>query len=149
MHEVDRGATMFQYCGGWANPPLVEGDSTAYDSEKNLYEKSLESLVDIIQSAQNKDIVVVGILFPQNPAYQNTGAYGRYGLRRSAAEQLISRFVELEKNYPNFKFLDRNRMGNHCAFTNINHEEDCNMKRCDRMPLTFASDYRDCSIFMK
>ena len=92
---------------------MVEGDSTAYDSEKNLYEKSLESLVDIIQSAQNKDIVVVGILFPQNPAYQNTGAYGRYGLRRSAAEQLISRFVELEKNYPNFKFLDRNRMGNH------------------------------------
>ena len=113
VHEVDRGATMFQYCGGWANPPLVEGDSTAYDSEKNLYEKSLESLVDIIQSAQNKNIVVVGILFPQNPAYQNTGAYGRYGLRRSAAEQLISRFVELEKNYPNFKFLDRNRMGNH------------------------------------
>ena len=113
LHEVDRGAIMNPFCGGWANPPLVEGDSSAYDSEKNLYEKSFESLVDIIQSAQNKDVVVIGILFPQNPDYQNTGAYGRYGLRRSVAEQFVSRFQELEKSYSNFKFIDRNRMGNH------------------------------------
>ena len=113
LHEVDRGAIMNPFCGGWANPPLVEGDSSAYDSEKNLYEKSFESLVDIIQSAQNKDIVVIGILFPQNPDYQNTGAYGRYGLRRSVAEQFVSRFQELEKSYSNFKFIDKNRMGNH------------------------------------
>ncbi len=113
LHEVDRGAIMNPFCGGWANPPLVEGDSFAYDSEKNLYEKSFESLVDIIQSAQNKDVVVIGILFPQNPDYQNTGAYGRYGLRRSVAEQFVSRLQELEKSYSNFKFIDRNRMGNH------------------------------------
>ena len=113
LHEVDRGAIMNPFCGGWANPPLVEGDSSAYDSENNLYEKSFESLVDIIQSAQNKDVVVIGILFPQNPDYQNTGAYGRYGLRRSVAEQFVSRFQELEKSYSNFKFIDRNRMGNH------------------------------------
>lgn len=113
LHEVDRGAIMNPFCGGWANPPLVEGDSSAYDSEKNLYEKSFESLVDIIQSAQNKDVVVIGILFPQNPDYQNTGAYGRYGLRRSVAEQFVSRLQELEKSYSNFKFVDRNRMGNH------------------------------------
>ncbi len=113
LHEVDRGAIMNPFCGGWANPPLVEGDSSAYDSEKNLYEKSFESLVDIIQSAQNKDIVVIGIMFPQNPDYQNTGAYGRYGLRRSVAEQFVSRFQELEKSYSNFKFIDKNRMGNH------------------------------------
>ncbi|MCI6436488.1 TIGR02171 family protein [Fibrobacter sp.] len=113
LHEVDRGAIMNPFCGGWANPPLVEGDSSAYDSEKNLYEKSFKSLVDIIQSAQNKDVVVIGILFPQNPDYQNTGAYGRYGLRRSVAEQFVSRFQELEKSYSNFKFIDRNRMGNH------------------------------------
>ena len=113
LHEVDRGAIMNPFCGGWANPPLVEGDSSAYDSEKNLYEKSFESLVDIIQSAQNKNIVVIGILFPQNPDYQNTGAYGRYGLRRSVAEQFVSRFQELEKSYSNFKFIDKNRMGNH------------------------------------
>lgn len=113
LHEVDRGAIMNPFCGGWANPPLVEGDSSAYDSEKNLYEKSFESLVDIIQSAQSKDVVVIGILFPQNPDYQNTGAYGRYGLRRSVAEQFVSRLQELEKSYSNFKFIDRNRMGNH------------------------------------
>ena len=113
LHEVDRGAIMNPFCGGWANPPLVEGDSSAYDSEKNLYEKSFESLVDIIQSAQNKDIVVIGILFPQNPDYQNTGAYGRYGLRRSVAEQFVSRFQELEKSYSNFKCIDKNMMGNH------------------------------------
>ena len=113
LHEVDRGAIMNPFCGGWANPPLVEGDSSAYDSEKNLYEKSFESLVDIIQSAQNKDVVVIGILFPQNQDYQNTGAYGRYGLRRSVAEQFVSRLQELEKSYSNFKFIDRNRMGNH------------------------------------
>ena len=113
LFEVDRGAIFQMFCGGWSDTPSIEVDSTACDSEKELYENSFEALVDIVKSAANWNIVVIGVVFPQNPAYRNTGAFGRYGLRRSVAEQYISRFEELEVQYPNFKFLDENKMGYH------------------------------------
>ena len=93
--------------------PVVEGSFSMNNAELDLYEKSFESLVDIIQSAENRNIVVVGVIFPQNPDYKNTDAFGRYGMRRSVAEYYISRFEELERLYPNFKFLDENKMGSH------------------------------------
>ena len=112
LHEVDRGAILQPFCGGWANPPLIEGDSSGYDDEMYLYEKSYEALVDIIQSAQNRNIFVIGVIFPQNPGYKNTGTYGRYGMRRSTAQKYIARFEELEKLYPHFVFFDGNERKN-------------------------------------
>ncbi len=110
--DVDRGATLQMFCGGWAERPPVEGDSLLKNSAA-LYKKSLESLENIIQNAQKRNITVIGILFPQNAGYRNTGAYGRYGMRRSVAEQYVSQFKEMQSLYPNFKLLDENKMGNH------------------------------------
>ena len=63
--------------------------------------------------ARDEGIVVVGIIFPQNPAYRNTGSFGRYGLLRSEAPALIARIAALEDTYDNFHLVDENRMGDH------------------------------------
>ena len=71
------------------------------------------NLVRIIEIAKERDVYVIGIIFPQNPRYKETGAFGRYGLRRSMAPSLIARIKELESLYPNFTMMDENKMGDH------------------------------------
>ena len=67
---------------------------------------------------------MVCVIFPQNPAYRKTGAFGRYGLRRSLAKELIDDLKALEKTYPNFKLLDENKMGKHDYDDKVASDED-------------------------
>ena len=123
--ETDRGALLEYFCGGWrVDDPLVEVDTTAFDSQLYLYENSLNSLIGIIESAQNRGVTVIGVVFPQNPYYKNTGSFGRYGTRRSLAEKYISYFEELASQYSNFIFLDENKMGNHEYRAELFADED-------------------------
>jgi len=73
----------------------------------------MDALLAIIQEAAKRDIRVVGVIFPQSPAYAKTGAFGRYGLRRSSAKKLIAELEGLKKKYPNFVLMDENKMGEH------------------------------------
>jgi hypothetical protein len=66
----------------------------------------------------------VGVIFPQNPAYRKTGAFGRYGLRRSLAKEVIDDLKALEKTYPHFKLLDENKMGKHDYDDQSSADED-------------------------
>jgi hypothetical protein len=63
--------------------------------------------------AENNGVYVIGIVFPQSPAYRNTGAFGRYGLRRSEVPALLQELQDLTKEYPHFVFMDENKMGEH------------------------------------
>ena len=63
--------------------------------------------------AQERGIYVVGMIFPQNPRYKESGAFGRYGMRRSMAMSLIDQFQKYETEYSNFRFFDENKMGDH------------------------------------
>ena len=56
---------------------------------------------------------MVGVIFPQNPKYKNTGAFGRYGMRRSLAQKVIAELNDLQKTYPHFRVFDQNKMGDH------------------------------------
>ena len=109
----DRGRFLGTVCSSWDNPPKVEHDSTYFDDRMYLIENSLEALKSIIEMSLNRNIYVVGMIFPQNPRFKETGAFGRYGMRRSLAESLIKQFQEYEKVYSNFVLLDENKMGNH------------------------------------
>ena len=110
----DRGRYTNSYCQtSWKENPEVEMDSTYYDSRPYLMDDSKEALLDIIKEAAERDIYVVGLIFPQNPEYAKTGAFGRYGLRRSAAKKLIEELDDLKKSYPNFILMDENKMGKH------------------------------------
>lgn len=87
-------------------------DST-WSDDSLTYENAMEDLVDIIKRAKERNIVVLGVIFPQSPYYKKTGAFGRHGMRRSHAEALIERLKKMQDDYSNFYMLDENKMGNH------------------------------------
>ena len=90
----------------------VLNDSTDSD-RSNGPEINLGYMEKVIQSAQDKGIKVIGVVFPQSPYYRNTGAFGRHGMRRSAAELFIKKVASLTEKYGNFYLMDENKMGNH------------------------------------
>lgn len=108
----DRGEYTEKYCGSWGDA-LIEADSTYYDDKPYLIENSFGVLESLVKQSKEKGVTVIGIIFPQSPAYKETGAFGRYGLRRSEAKKLIKRIGNLSKNYPNFVMMDENKMGEH------------------------------------
>ena len=113
QYEADRGALVSANCGGWNEPPEIEIDSTQVDNFMDRYRLSVDALVRIIQMAKERDVVVIGMIFPLNPGYKETGALGRYGMRRSNAQKLIEELEKLQDAHDNFKFVDENKMGNH------------------------------------
>ena len=113
QYDFDRGAVVSPHCGGWNEPAEIEIDSTDVDGFMERYKYSVDALVQIIQMAEERNVMVIGMIFPLNPGYKETGAFGRYGMRRSNAIRLIEEFEKLQDVYSNFKFVDENRMGNH------------------------------------
>lgn len=109
----DRGCWTRTICLAWGDFAEVEFDSTFLDREPGYLENSFNALVDIVKKASAKNIYVVGAIFPQSPLYSATGAFGRYGMRRSTAENVIARLELLSSEYPNFVLFDENKMGYH------------------------------------
>ena len=73
----------------------------------------MDRLKNLIEYAREKDVVLVGVIFPQSPYYKKTGSFGRYGMRRSTADSLTKVLKGWMKTYPNFMLVDENKMGNH------------------------------------
>ena len=120
----DRGRYTNSVCHSWRDEPEIEQDSTYYDDHMNLIDDSKAALVSIIKEAAKRNIRVVGLIFPQSPAYAKTGAFGRYGLRRSTAKKLIDELKALNKKYPNFVLVDENKMGKHDYSNSMAIDED-------------------------
>lgn len=98
---------------GWEENPTVDHDSSWMKSDSDKFEIAFDHLKNIIRMAENRGIYVVGVVFPQSPNFRKTGAFGRYGLRRSEAPALLERLEKLTESYPNFIFVDENKMGEH------------------------------------
>jgi uncharacterized protein (TIGR02171 family) len=107
-----RGFYANQAPSGWGgSSPEIAADTTAIGlNEVNAMLSYIESFITL---AKEKEINVVGVIFPQSPSYKNTGSFGRYGTRRSFAIQMISELKEMEKENSNFRLMDENKMGNH------------------------------------
>ena len=73
----------------------------------------LEEVEDFIQEAESKNLYLIGIIFPQSPDYRSTGAFGRYGLRRSIAKKMIEKIQKFQDKYKHFILMDENKMGDH------------------------------------
>lgn len=98
---------------GWQGSPIYV-DSTYMDVvNKQPADMLLEEVEAFIQEAKSKNIFLIGVIFPQSPGYKETGAFGRYGLRRSVAKEMLEKIQKFEEKYPNFKLMDENKMGNH------------------------------------
>lgn len=96
----------------WGNP-FVQNDSNSISAKSPVFETNFNMLKDLAKTCQENNIVLVGVFFPLNPKYRETGAYGRHGLRRSEAPAIIEKIQKLNEAYPNFIIFDENKMGNH------------------------------------
>lgn len=97
---------------GWEGN-AVFADSTMLDTLPHLETVLTEPIKALIEEAEAKGIYLIGIIFPQAPGYNETGAFGRYGLRRSVAIQILEILRQFEKTYPHFRLMDENKMGYH------------------------------------
>lgn len=97
---------------GWGFTKIKK-DSVWTDEEKDSFKSNLNIFTDLVQACDEKNIYVIGVLFPLNPNYKNTGAYGSDGLQRSLAAELIQQISDLSKTYSNFILMDENKMGDH------------------------------------
>lgn len=112
-----------QNCVDWGEDVPAIATDTTNTTDSLLLEKSMEALREMVALAQKKDVVVIGAIFPQSPAYMETGAYGRHGVRRSLASGIIERLENMESK--NFVLLDEYKMGRHdyrsSMFENYDH----------------------------
>lgn len=109
---------------GWEENPTVEYDSTWLKKKSENFEIAFDHLVNIVKMAENRGIYVVGIVFPQSPNFKKTGAFGRYGIRRSEAPAILERLEKLMESYSNFVFVDENKMGNHDYTSDMAQNKD-------------------------
>ena len=101
-------------CVWWGGKsPAIEEDTTRFDDHPEYLRNSMAALVEIIDEAKAHGVTVVGVAFPMSPSYARTSAYGRYGMRRSTAKKLVKSMDSLAREYPNFAFMNENRMGWH------------------------------------
>ncbi len=111
--KFHRGLYTSNALAGWDEKPTVLYDSNWVSEDRKSFDDNLEVLKEIIELAAKNKIQVIGVIFPQNPAYAKTGSFGRYGIRRSEAPKLIKEISALEKKYKNFHLMDENKMGKH------------------------------------
>ena len=98
------------------NPVTGQADilnDTTWSDNHVTYEGNLKALENLIASAENHNVTVIGVTFPISPYYKNTGAYGRHGMRRSHGIMLIDYMKKLDQDHSNFILMDENKLGNH------------------------------------
>ncbi|MBO5532646.1 MAG: TIGR02171 family protein [Fibrobacter sp.] len=98
-------------------------DSTWKD-DSHRYEQNYAQLDNILKIAELHGVKVVGLILPLSPYYRNTGSYGRHGMRRSVAEQLIERLKKVAAESENFVLMDENKMGNHDYLGDVANDYD-------------------------
>lgn len=102
---------------------FLANDSTWSLSDEN-YNFALFELETVIRMAQEKNILVVGVVYPQSPEYINTGAFGRHGMMRSTAKQVLEQIAQFDTSFSNFIFMDENKMGHHDYADSLAYDYD-------------------------
>lgn len=99
---------------GWSKGHVeFSRDSTFEKEQQKKHKINLQLIQKLIEDAAQRKIFLIGIIFPQDPKYQKTGAFGRYGLKRSIAQEDIKWLSSLAKKNPYFILMDENKMGKH------------------------------------
>ena len=95
---------------GWGDEAQVVYDTSVVN--KN-YRKAVDSLIAFVERLKDRNVTVVGLVYPQSPLYANTGSFGRHGVKRSVAMETFARFDSLAQVYPHFIMVDENKFGAH------------------------------------
>jgi hypothetical protein len=113
LKYVDNRGLLKLESGGWKGEPEITQDTVMRTSRKNAIAASVDSLTAFIDSTQNKGFKIIGLVYPQSPAYANTGSFGRHGVSRSFAMNVAAYFDSLAQVYPHFIMMDENKFGAH------------------------------------
>lgn len=89
-----------------------------------IFSGDVDKLKEIVRLAKERDIVVIGVMFPISPYYKKTGSYGRHGMRRSHAEKLIEEIKTWAEGKSNFVVMDENKFGDHDYPTSMANDYD-------------------------
>ena len=89
-----------------------------------IFSGDIDKLKDMVRLAKERDIIVIGLIFPISPYYKKTGAYGRHGMRRSHAEKLIDEIKTWAEGMSNFYVFDENKLGNHDYPSSMSNDYD-------------------------
>ena len=119
-----RGLDSIPEASVWEDMPQVDSDSNLYRMSPGSYRTNFNSLKKMVETAHEKGIYFIGVVFPQNPNYKKTGAFGRYGIPRSEAPILLQEIADLSKTYPNFILFDENKMGDHDYTGDMAYDRD-------------------------
>ena len=99
---------------GWTfNGIEILADSVFKETEMSYLNERIDELKEIVKIASERNIYVIGIMFPQAPQYKNTGAYGLYGMQRSVVKKIIAQLNTYADEEPYFILMDENKMGDH------------------------------------
>lgn len=109
----DRGGLTPPSRGWEADAIEILKDSVFSEEEMGCLNARLADLMEVVNLASEKQIYVIGIIFPQAPQYRETGALGLYGLQRSVAKKKIAYLDSIAKANPYFVLMDENKMGEH------------------------------------
>ena len=94
-------------------PATVDVDSNWNGSYgDSILQWNLERLRGFLAKTASMNVKTIGIVFPQNPGYRETGSFGRYGLRRSKVLKILDTLNRYQKEYP-FILMDENKNGYH------------------------------------
>ncbi len=92
---------------GWGEASIAH-DSVYFTLDLPSVKKNKIILQNIVNAARERGVQVVLLVPPQNPGYAETGVFGIYSMRRSAAQELLEWARTLD-----VLFLDENKMGYH------------------------------------
>lgn len=109
----------FDSCGSFLNPSagygwgeaIIEGHG--YSIDDSIVRLNLAFLQEMVDSAAAKNVHVLVVNYPQNPAYRATDMVGRAGPGRATWLQLAAILRAMEQKNRNFHFYDANNLGDH------------------------------------
>ena len=98
--------------GGWGGDhPDVREDDWTIDNPQCI--ENLALIDSLIGTLEKRNMSLIGVLLPENPAYRTLGYHGRYGATLETAETIIAHFRERETKHPLFHLYDANLCGLH------------------------------------
>ena len=107
---------------GWSSPSVNK--PIWNDQDFQNYNTNFSTLVNIIKMCKEANIVLIGVITPQNPRYKETEFFGKYGVSRNDAPARIQEIADLQDTYPNFILMDENKMGDHDYTDDMAYDRD-------------------------
>jgi uncharacterized protein (TIGR02171 family) len=98
-------------CDGWG--PAAPGGRIDWDTSNPVYRQNFAMINSLIGDLDQRQILVVIVLFPENPGFKNTAYFAAGGPSWATGLAYAVQLKALEQLYPHYHFYDAYLSGNH------------------------------------